>query len=106
MGSDAYTVTAERNGSYHLHSTTPENRHVARITPVLDRSAHVLGWKLKPVVVMQGATSKLWRDPAEAIAATKLLTPGRARAAVRTAAAALEAAYPSGLSPKQETSHG
>lgn len=83
MGSTAYTVTHERNGSYHLHTSAPEPRVVARITPVLDRSAQVIGWRLKPLVMMQGAVSRLWPDAAAAIAATKLLTPGKAKAAVR-----------------------
>lgn len=83
MVSNAYTVTRERNGSYHLHASAPEPRVVARVTPVLDRSSQVIGWRLKPIVVMQGAVSRLWPDAAAAIAATKLLTPGKARAAVR-----------------------
>ena len=82
MGSNAYTVTRERNGSYYLHASAPEPRVVARVTPVLDRSAQVIGWRLKPVVVMQGAVSRLWPDAAAAIAATKLFTPGKAKAAV------------------------
>jgi len=84
MVSNAYTVTRERNGSYHLHASAPEPRVVARVTPVLDRSSQVIGWRLKPIVVMQGAVSRLWPDAAAAIAATKLLTPGKARAAVRS----------------------
>lgn len=83
MDTNAYTVTRERNGSYHLHASIPKPRVVARVTAVVDRSAQVIGWRLKPVVVMQGAVSRLWPDPASAIAATKLLTPGKARAAVR-----------------------
>ena len=83
MCSTAYSVTLERNGSYHLHASAPEPRVIARVTPILDRSAQVIGWRLKPVVVMQGAVSRLWPDPASAIAATKLFTPGKAKAAVR-----------------------
>lgn len=80
---NSYTVTRERDGSYRLHATQPAPRVIASIAPVRDRAEQVVGWKLKPVVVMQGATSRVWPDPASAIAATKLLTPGKAKAAVQ-----------------------
>jgi len=83
MGSNTYTVTRERDGTYHLHASVPEPRVVARVTPILDRTAQVIGWKLKPLVVMQGAVSRVWPDAASAVAATKLLTPGKAKAAIR-----------------------
>lgn len=81
-----YSVTKERDGSYRLHSSGPPlSRVVANIVPVKDRADLVLGWKLKPLVVMQGAKSRLWTTPDEAIVATKLMTPGQAKAAVRAA---------------------
>ena len=82
----SYSVTQERDGSYSLHSSGPPlSRVVASIAPVKDRTDQVLGWRLKPLVVMQGAKSRLWTTPDEAIIATKLMTPGQARAAVRAA---------------------
>ena len=81
---NGYTVTREHDGSYRLHSTQPTPRVIATIAPVKDRAQQLIGWKLKPVVVMQGASSRVWPDPASAIAATKLLTPGAAKAAVET----------------------
>ena len=80
-----YIVTRERGDIYHLHSTTPDVRVIAKITSIRDRSDAVLGWRLKPFVVLQGATSRTWPSPADAIAATKLFTPGRAKSAVRAA---------------------
>ena len=85
MGSNAYVVTREHDGCYQLHATVPGSRLIARITPVRDRTDRVLAWKLKPLVVMQDDVSRLWPDPAAAIAATKLFTAGNATAAVRAA---------------------
>ena len=82
----SYSVTHERDGSYKLHSSGPPlPRVIASIAPVKDRADQVLGWKLKPLVVMQGAKSRLWKTPDEAIVATRLMTPGQAKAAVRAA---------------------
>ena len=82
----SYTVTRERDGSYRLHCCVPPGpRVVAVIAPVRDRADQVLGWKLKPLVVMHGARSRLWTAPDEAITATKLMTSGQAKAAVRAA---------------------
>lgn len=85
MGKQAYSVTHERDGNYRLHATEPTPRVIAKITAVIDRSAQIIGWKLKPLVVMQGAVSHLWPSPADAIAATKLLSAAKARTAVKTA---------------------
>lgn len=82
----SYSVTKERDGSYQLHSLGPSlPRVVANIVPVKDRTDQVLGWKLKPLVVMQGAKSRLWTTPDEAIVATKLMTAGQAKVAVQAA---------------------
>lgn len=82
----SYSVTREHDGSYRLHSSGPPlPRVVASIVPVKDRTDQVLGWKLKPLVVMQGAKSRLWTTPDEAIIATKLMKPGQAKAAVQAA---------------------
>lgn len=85
---NSYFVTLEHDGSYRLHSPGPPlPRAVANIVPVKDRADQVLGWKLKPLVVMQGAKSRLWTAPNKAIVATRLMTPGRAKAAVKAARA-------------------
>ncbi|MEO9191636.1 MAG: hypothetical protein ABI224_16770 [Acetobacteraceae bacterium] len=41
-----------------------------------------LGWRLKPLVVMQGAKNRLWPHPADALVSTRLLKPAEARAAI------------------------
>ena len=81
-----YTVVLTHDGVYRLDRVTnPYPGPVANITPVRDRAQTVTGWRLRPLVTMQGSTSRLWPSPSDAIAATKLLTPGKARAAVATA---------------------
>ncbi len=88
----SYVVMRERDGSYRLHCTTPPlPRVIAMIAPVSDRGDQVLGWRLKPLVVMHGARSRIWTTPAEAITATKLMTPGQAKAAIRAADAQRDA---------------
>lgn len=82
---NSYTVTRETDGSYRLRCTLPTPRVIATIAPVKDRADQVVGWKLKPVVVMQGASSHVWATPDQPIAATKLMTPGKAKAAIRAA---------------------
>ncbi len=81
-----YKVVRTHDGAYRLDRVTdPYPGPVANITPVRDRAQTVTGWRLRPLVTMQGSTSRLWPSPSDAIAATKLLTPGKARAAVATA---------------------
>ena len=88
MGNQAYSVTHERDGNYRLHAAEPTPRVIAKITAVIDRSARLIGWKLKPLVVMHGTVSHLWPSPTDAIAAIKLLSAAKARAAVKNADAA------------------
>lgn len=85
-----YAVVRLHDGAYRLDRVTePNSCAVANITPVLDRAAtETVGWRLKPLVMVQGSKSKIWSTPAEVIASTKLMTPGQARAAVAAANAA------------------
>ena len=81
-----YTVVRTHDGAYRLdRATDPSSGPVANITPVRDRTQAVTGWRLRPLVTMQGSKSRIWASPSEAIAATKLMTPGKARAAVAAA---------------------
>lgn len=78
-----YTVVRLHDGAYRLNRTAePFPGLCADIKPVRDRSGAITGWKLKPLVSMQGSAGRVWTSPAEAIAATKLMTPGQARAAI------------------------
>jgi hypothetical protein len=52
---------------------------IAYIKPVTGRKNGPDGWKLQPIVVVQGSRSKIWQSAAEAIASTKLLTVSAAR---------------------------
>jgi hypothetical protein len=81
-----YTVVRTHDDAYRLDRITdPSPGAVANITPVRNRTQAVTGWRLRPLVTMQGSSSRIWASPSEAIAATKLMTPGKARAAVAAA---------------------
>ena len=56
-----------------------------------DRLGDPTGWKLKPLLVKQGAHSRVWTDAAKAIASTRLLTLKQAHAAVALADADADA---------------
>lgn len=84
------------SSDYAVVRVTPDRFRIDRATPphpgtaafvdrVRDRRGEPLGWRLKPLVVMQGAKSRIWPSAADAIASTKLLTPKQARAAVAAA---------------------
>jgi hypothetical protein len=81
-----YAVVRLHGGAYRLDRVThPHPGPVATIKPTLDRSGATTGWKLHPLLVLQGSKSKVWQTPAEAVASTKLMTPGQARSAVTAA---------------------
>jgi hypothetical protein len=81
-----YAVAQERDGAFRLDRITePFSGTAALIKPVTDRLGHRIGWRLKPLVTMQGSLSKVWASPAEAIASTKLMTLGQAKIAVAKA---------------------
>jgi hypothetical protein len=78
-----YRVSREISGSYRLDRVSPPTPGpCARIVCVSDRTGVVLGWKLRSLVTMQGSQSRLWPSVADALTATKLMTPGQANAAV------------------------
>ena len=84
-----YAVVRLLDGAYRLDRTTdPYPGPVAHIKPIEDRKGTPTGWRLRPIVVMQGSPSKVWGTAAEVIASTKLMTPGQARSAVAAADAA------------------
>jgi hypothetical protein len=81
-----YTVTHQQGGAFHLERTAePFPGVVAHITPALTQTGEQRGWRLKPLVTIQGATSRLWPTAADAIAATKLMTIAQAQRAVNNA---------------------
>ena len=81
-----YAVAQERDGAFRLDRITePFSGAVAFIKPVTDRYGHRIGWRLKPLVTMQGSLSKVWPSPAEAIASTKLMTLAQAKTAIAKA---------------------
>ena len=58
---------------------------VARIKRISDRSDNTTGWKLVPLVTVQGSASRIWPSAAAAIASTRLMTEAQARRAVTLA---------------------
>ncbi len=86
MTTNTYAVVRGHDGGYQLQCTSEHPaRKIATVNQVKDRTGGLLGWRLKPLVVMQGARSRIWPTPAEAIVSTKLMTPGQAKAAIRQA---------------------
>ena len=83
-----YAVVRAHDDSYRLDRTGPPAAGAAAfVIRVRDRLGNPLGWRLKPLVVMQGAKSRIWPSAADAIAATKLMTLKEASSAVARAAA-------------------
>jgi hypothetical protein len=84
--SNDYAVARVHDDRYRIERTTPPGTGTAAfIDRVRDRTGGPLGWRLKPLVVMQGAKSRLWPSVADAIASTKLMTLREARIAVAAA---------------------
>jgi hypothetical protein len=87
MGHESnYTVARHHDGSFQIERTTePFHGSVAYVTPAFARTGQQAGWRLKPLVAIQGAKSKIWPTTAEAITATKLMTPAAVKYAVEEA---------------------
>jgi len=64
-----YAVVRVHDDSYRLDRTTPPGAGaVAFVLRFRDRLGNPLGWRLRPLVVMQGAKSRICPTPAEALA--------------------------------------
>ena len=75
-----YAVVRLHDGRFRLDRTLPPAPGpIAYAKPVIDRLGAQVGWKLHPIVVVQGSRSKIWDSAAEALASTKLLTSVEAR---------------------------
>ena len=82
----AYAVVRVHADSYRLDRLTPPGLGAAAfVIRFHDRLGNPLGWRLRPLVVMQGARSRIHPTAAEAVASTKLLTPKAAKDAVAQA---------------------
>lgn len=81
-----YSVAKQADGTFRLNRTTePFPGTVALIKPTMGRTGEPSGWRLKPLVTMQGPRSRVWATAAEAIASTKLMTLAAAKRAVEHA---------------------
>lgn len=81
--STAYTVVRVHDDSYRLDRMTPPGTGaVAFVLRFRDRLGNPLGWRLRPLVVMQGSKSRICPTPAEALASPKLFSLKEARDAV------------------------
>ena len=75
-----YVIVRLHDGRYRLDRIAPPTPgQVAYAKPVTDRQGSTIGWKLHPIVMVQGSRSKVWPTAAEALASTKLLTAAEAR---------------------------
>ena len=82
----AYAVVRVHADSYRLDRLTPPGAGAAAfVLRFRDRLGNPRGWRLRPLVVMQGARSRIHPTAAEALASTKLLTPKAAKEAVAQA---------------------
>ena len=82
----AYAVVRVHADSYRIDRLTPPGTGaVAFVLRFRDRLGNPLGWRLRPLVVMQGARSRVHPTAAEAVASTKLLTLKAAKDAVAQA---------------------
>ena len=92
-----YAVVRVHDGRYRLDRTAPPvPGPVAYARPVVDRQGSQVGWKLHPIVMVQGSHCKIWATAAEALASTKLLSVAEAR---RLAASDNPAAQGEGAGP-------
>ncbi len=81
-----YSVAKQVDGTFSVNRMTePFSGTVAFIKPALGRTGEPCGWRLKPLVTMQGPKSRIWTTAAEAIASTKLMTLAAAKRAVEHA---------------------
>ncbi len=84
--STAYAVARVHDDSYRLDRMTPPGTGaVAFVLRFRDRLGNPVGWRLRPLVVMQGAKNRICPSALEALASTKLLSPIAAREAVQRA---------------------
>lgn len=82
----AYAVVCVDDERYRLDRLTPPGTGAAALViRFRDRLGNPLGWRLRPLVVMQGARSRVHPTAAAALASTKLLTPKQAKDAVAQA---------------------
>ena len=82
----AYAVVRVHADSYRLDRLTPPSTGaVAFVALFRDRFGNPLGWRLRPLAVMQGAKSRIHPTAAAVLASTKLLTPKQAEDAVAQA---------------------
>ena len=82
----AYAVVRVHADSYRLDRLTPPGTGAAAfVLRFRDRLGNPLGWRLRLLVVMQGAKSRIHLTAAEAVASTKLVTLKAAKDAVAQA---------------------
>jgi hypothetical protein len=75
-----FVIVQLADGRLRLDRVNRENSsQVAYAKPVFDRDGSAIGWKLQPIVVVQGSQSKVWPHPADALGSTKLFSAAVAR---------------------------
>lgn len=82
----AYAVVRVNDERYRVDRVSgPGIGAAAFVIRFRDRLGNPLGWRLRPLVVMQGARSRVHPTAAAALASTKLLTPKKAKDALAQA---------------------
>ena len=84
-----FAILRMPDGRFRLDRTAATSPSaVAYAKPVTDRKGTLIGWKLQPIVVLQGSASRIWLTAADAIASTRLLTAAAAHRLIDDAIAA------------------
>ncbi len=78
----AYEIICVRKDSYRLDAEGLHPGAVATVNQIYDRSNISIGWRLNPLVTLQGSKSRLWPRREDAIASTRLMTAAKARRAI------------------------
>jgi hypothetical protein len=77
-----YAVARAGNGRFRLDQIAPPAPGViAYISSLLDRNGGHIGWRLKSLVMLQGARRIVWDSVSAAIVSTNLARLGLAKAA-------------------------
>jgi hypothetical protein len=84
--SPVYKLVRIDDNAYRLdEKVVSESRPIALIRRKFDQQNQPIGWRLIPLVMMQGSKTHVWPTPEDAIVSTKLLNRKEAGAAVQQA---------------------
>jgi hypothetical protein len=84
--SPVYKLVRIDDNTYRLdRKIISENRSIALIRRAFDKQDRLIGWRLNPLVMMQGSKTHVWPTPEEVIVSTKLINRKEATSGVEQA---------------------